>query len=528
MKKSATLLLLLLSFLSKTYAQNFYRKFPIPPDINSRVYNLGESAPITPTSDGGYLLNYNYGYPDLHGGPIYSEIIKTDANFTPLWKKNLWGSNGRKIFTFNDGSSIIYQNGFSLNLFSFRLEKIDPNGQPIWNKYDFETDPNKIDIIDGVQKDANNFVLAGVKVSNVSSLFGGQVQPILMEFDNDGNFNRGFKIKKINITNPASQYYGTIEAINKDNSNYVVIIKSSQNSDRYIVKLDSSFNIVWSKNINYTIITPHLFKKISILNNGDILILDNYTDSSGFIALMKINSNGQLIWYKKVFANYISIKDQKEISSNDFIISGTIDDLNSIRNLIVKFDTNGNILWSKKYFSSFMTGEIFEKTPTEWYFTGFNYSTNISDNHPFLFSIDHNGNNSCIVENINLNSYSETVILGDDYFTTEPLTLLTPLTYTSNPSVSQSYEDGCISLNNTNFEKSDNILISPNPSNGIINLNSIELIEKVTITNTIGQNIETYFPNNTNISIAIKNNGIYLLTIQTQKGIRTRKVIIEK
>lgn len=63
------ILLTLLSFSTIVNSQTFTRKFPVTQ--STQVYNLGNCAPIVQTSDGGYILNYSYGYPGIHGGPIF-------------------------------------------------------------------------------------------------------------------------------------------------------------------------------------------------------------------------------------------------------------------------------------------------------------------------------------------------------------------------------------------------------------------------------------------------------------------------
>ena len=104
---------LFLLFSMYSFGQTITRSFPIPD--SSIQYSTGTSAPIVQTPDNGYMLNYSYSYPNWDVAPGYqSTIIKTDANFIPLWSRKLYGGNGKKTIVLSDGSSIFFTDTGSL------------------------------------------------------------------------------------------------------------------------------------------------------------------------------------------------------------------------------------------------------------------------------------------------------------------------------------------------------------------------------------------------------------------------------
>lgn len=514
------ILLTLLSFSTIVISQTFTRKFPITQ--STQVYNLGNCAPIVQTSDGGYILNYSYGYPNIHGGPIFSEIIKTDASFLPLWKKELWGSNGKKTFTFVDGSTILFENGFSLNSLSFNLEKFDSNGQTIWRKFEYETYPNKISIQDATLKDLTTIKLAGTKEINVGQ-FNSTSKPVILDFDLDGNYIQGISLSIPSVNN------GSIESICKEISgNYYVMIKNL--TSRYIAKFSSSNTLIWCKNFSFNNYYFYNINSSIVLNNGDLLIggsYNNYSVNKETFALVRITSDGNLVWSKTINNFNTSISSLKEISSNEIVVTGIIYENYVPRNVIMKIDSNGNSIWANKYSNAFSISELHQKTTNDWYYSAFSYS--MTESNPYVFNTENNGNTTCNKEDITFNFITNPATLSPATLITNPLTLLTPSLVNGEQSNIQTFEDNCIPLlSNSSFIRTKDCKIFPNPSNGQINILSKDLINKITISDILGQRINEFYPNLTESNFNIQNSGIYLITVETEIGNQTFKVIITK
>ena len=513
------LLLTILLFSAISNGQTFTRKYPVTQD--TQPYTLGSCAPIIQTADGGHILNYSYGYPGIHGGPLYSEIIKTDAAFLPLWKKEIGGSNGIKTLGFSDGSSIFFENSFSFYLFSFSLEKFDSNGQTLWRKSDFAVDPYKISIQDALVKNTNTIKLAGIQEYNSGSS-GYNSQPVLMDFDTNGNYIQG-----ISLSIPSVPYGGIESMCQETSGDYYVVIKNL--ASRYVAKFSASNAIIWCKKLNlnngdfYTITTS------VALNNGDLLIGGNYNNYSvGFLtfALVRITTDGNLVWSKTINDLRTSISSFKELSANEIMATGTISPDFIPRSVIMKIDGNGNPVWAKKYSNAFSISELYPKSSNDWYYAAFSYSiTEISS--PFIFNTQNDGMATCNAEDVSFNFIDNPTSLSTVSLTTNPLTLLTPTTITTGQSVTQIYEDDCIPLlSNSNIIKINDCKIFPNPSNGEVNVLSNGIMHKITVNTILGQRVKEFYPNGTESNFIIQSNGIYLITIETEIGIQRFKIII--
>ena len=82
------------------------------------------------------------------------------------------------------------------------------------------------------------------------------------------------------------------------------------------------------------------------------------------------------------------------------------------------------------------------------------------------------------------------------------------------------YVDTCISgINNALFNQ---LSIYPNPTNGLINIESDLEIEQITLYSVDGQLIETTLKR----SILLRIKGIYFIKIRTEKGTIVRRVVV--
>ncbi|MES2748016.1 MAG: T9SS type A sorting domain-containing protein [Bacteroidota bacterium] len=519
------LLYLLFSFSTLLNSQTFTRNFPIPQI--SQAYTLGSTAPIVTTSDGGYILHYSYGYPDLHGGPLFSEIIKTDAAFLPLWKKVLYGSNGKKTFTFGDGSIILSENAFSQNNISFSIEKLDANGNSSWRKYDYEVYPNKIDIRDAIQKDNNTIKFAGVKTFNIGQLFGSFSTPVIMDFDLNGNFVQGISLTIPSSTSPGSH---TIESICKEPSGNYYVFTLGLGSVRHVAKFSPTNTLIWCKQISFNNYNFSGINSTVILSNGDLLIggsYNNYSLSIATFALMRITSNGTLVWSKTINDYKTVINGVQELSPTEIIVTGSMYQNYLPRSIVMKVDANGNTVWAKKYSNAFTISEVFRKASNDWYYAAFSYS--LSDGHPFIFNTENNGNTVCTTEDISFNFVNNPASLSTVSITVNPLSLLTPLSITnSGQTETQSYVDNCLPLAVSDFNPSKKCVIYPNPSNGLVNISSDNTINKITINTILGQTVNVFYPNSLESNFTIESSGMYLVTVETDFGSQGFKVLITK
>ncbi|MDO5760322.1 MAG: T9SS type A sorting domain-containing protein [Bacteroidota bacterium] len=91
---------------------------------------------------------------------------------------------------------------------------------------------------------------------------------------------------------------------------------------------------------------------------------------------------------------------------------------------------------------------------------------------------------------------------------------------TPNTSITAGETGGTSSLEN---EIESKFLVYPNPANNVLNIETIDNIQNISIINSIGQEVLT--SNSTRINIENLNSGVYFLNIVTNEGIARQKFI---
>lgn len=80
-----------------------------------------------------------------------------------------------------------------------------------------------------------------------------------------------------------------------------------------------------------------------------------------------------------------------------------------------------------------------------------------------------------------------------------------------------------------NIESEDiKISIYPNPTNGTINIISLNETDEIIVVNYLGQTVHFEKPNKKNISLSLENEGIYFLTVTSKNQRTTRKIIVSR
>ena len=72
------------------------------------------------------------------------------------------------------------------------------------------------------------------------------------------------------------------------------------------------------------------------------------------------------------------------------------------------------------------------------------------------------------------------------------------------------------------------VAVFPNPTQGVLNINSAVPMSQVTVYNSLGQNVATYEANNTqNYSVDTNGiaNGLYVIELTTPSGVVTEKFL---
>jgi len=268
--------------------------------------------------------------------------------------------------------------------------KYDSNGNVLWAK---STGNNDIGYTRCVTTDVfGNLLVSGIFNSSSIS-FGSYIlnnpaiygTMFLVKYDYKGNAlwakNAINSSSSNGITSVSTDKVGNIYALGyfQDNSldfgTETLINNGAPNQDIFLVKYDSSGNVLWAKNMGGA--DHDVGNSVNIDVNGNVFItgyfssslisfgsttLNNHNSGNADIFIAKYDPSGNLIWAKSAGGNDTDTPNsiQTDQFGNAYIggyfksssISfGTtiLANPNSgyIKNFITKYDTNGNVLWAK-------------------------------------------------------------------------------------------------------------------------------------------------------------------------------------
>jgi hypothetical protein len=86
----------------------------------------------------------------------------------------------------------------------------------------------------------------------------------------------------------------------------------------------------------------------------------------------------------------------------------------------------------------------------------------------------------------------------------------------------------CFAINNVAIGESDldnGITVFPNPTTGKLNITSSEKIETIEVYDVLGREVLTVKEPSSEIDLSILQTGVYVIRLQTKKGISVRKVL---
>ncbi|MFC2100272.1 T9SS type A sorting domain-containing protein [Bacteroidota bacterium] len=342
------------------------------------------------------------------------------------------------------------------------------------------------------------------------------------------------------------------------------------NGDPTLVKLDMSYNTVWS-----TALFSQSFSAgvSAILPDGnDIYVSGSYQSSTTFIG--KLDSLGDTLWTsilpQTTFANLTSII---KLSDGNFLASGNLDDYP----LAIKFNSNGDTLWTyteylfisftkmsafersnkeivlvptRKYIELDSTGQrigetdffndfydLYEQGDTVYLFGTHKDQQFGGNQYPYIQVINKNLDSLdsyIYTENIHpmvRNRFSDVVPSCSGGFATSGL-IRDSINVSANTwnIIAAQFNDTCNSTsgleNNVN-----NYIISlyPNPTNSQITLNSNEEIVGIVIYNLLGLQVlsRTINTNETQINLKHLPKGMYVVNIIFNERSLSKKLILQ-
>jgi beta-propeller repeat-containing protein/type IX secretion system substrate protein len=515
-------------------------------DKFGNVYTVGAfTGPVDPAS----------GVPK----PDTTFVSKSDANGNSLWTKQIGGVSDVKACSIAlDASGNPYITGYFSDTADF-----DP-GSAVYNLYA----PHSVNLFVLKLDAAGNFVWAKQVNSKASSGTGGIAGNSIAVDASNNSYTAGV--------------FADTDDFDPGPGTYYVAPMAANSRDIFILKLDSSGNFIWVKQIGGVSSGNAMVTSIAVEATGDVhttgycsgtIDFDpgpavfNLTSPGGEYAFIsKLDPLGNFAWAKQIYSG-ISLNEGHgvavDISGNTCVtgvFGGSLTDFDpgvgvyemssdSGVVFILKLDASGNFVWAKQIGGRLANSIAVDPSGsvyTTGWFDGYNADF---DPGPGVFllpggyevayisKLDATGNlvwakqvgdttstGYTQPQSIAVDGFGNAYITGDyagngDF---DPGAKIFNLTgrgaFVEKLSVYPEYI--------TEIAKKNTISVYPNPSGKNINISSEENIDELKITDLTGRTIYWSRPKQKNTSAEIEDPGIYFLLAITTYGQLTAKIVV--
>ena len=252
---------------------------------------LDQAYHIAQTSDGGFIISgstesFGFGGSDIR-------LTKTDPNGLIEWNKYL-GSNynehGGQVLLSEDGGYIVVGNrDFGENRGQdIWLIKTNSQGDTIWTKtFGGTASENGVDILD---TEDNGYIILG----NKTTISNEDTDIYIIKLDSIGN-----EQWSQNYGNGSNDYGQSI--LQNSDGGYTIkfIVKSFgvENTSTGLIKINSIGEMIWTKTYGGTYSIPsEIFYQTDTGNYIFTCSVFNYSDNSYDAWMFKVNENGEIIW----------------------------------------------------------------------------------------------------------------------------------------------------------------------------------------------------------------------------------------
>ena len=488
-------------------------------------------------NDGGYIMA---GYTTSFGeGELDFLIIKTDSLGEVEWSKTYGGTYSEQanvIKQTSDNGYIIggYTESYGTTSKSSYIIKIDSIGTIEWTKiYSNGGECNSI------LTNSNGEIIALLEGVNLLQV---------VKLSSSGNE----LWSKINLDN-ASTIYTSYKSRMIELSNGNILIGSATNSftngNCYLLCLNANGNLVWAKNF-----VGNKVRGLCELSNGEIICsIEDPTSNDFDIGWLKITSSGNILGYRRIFSDFRDVPTSIVPIGNDVILSGETAGFNQNQTSAysMKIDNDGTLLWSKIYkpgvYNTFASMDLINKSSNPIYAGTMLVNGSID---ALLVRTDENGNSMCndsivspfdtnftyienmptpIIQDSSFNFTSggieNTPIVAKNTFCLNVKGCMNPDASNYNPIATE--DDGSCILGMKKFSMNDYIQVYPNPSKGSFFIEGMKSPVMIHIYDAKGSLIQQYKLQTIKTEITLPIKGIYVVTIQTEKELITKKVSIQ-
>ena len=310
---------------------------------------------IIQSSDGGYVIagwtsSFGAGYWDIY-------VVKLDAGGNVVWAKTIggiFGDSAYSIIQSSDGGYVvagmteIERCGTSCYFSDFYVVKLDSSGNVEWTKtIDIGPDDEARSII---QSSDGGYVVAGW-AWNYETV---GIDTYVVKLDSSGNVEWA---KAINL---GGWDYANSITQSSDGS-YVIAGRTYRygvGSDIYVVKLDAGGNVVWAKTIDrgddyaWSIIQSSDGGYVVAGFTSNLVIGEHYIyfgmgDPDFYV--VKLDSSGNVEWTKTIrMMDYNYAWSIIQSSDGGYVVAGFAYSFGIGRYIyVVKLDSSGNVEWTK-------------------------------------------------------------------------------------------------------------------------------------------------------------------------------------
>jgi arginine repressor len=264
---------------------------------------------VIQSSDGGYVIagytqSFGAGGPDMY-------VVKLDSNGNVVWTKTIGGSNGdvaNSIVQSSDGGYVVVGETLSFGASGrdIYVVKLDSSGNVEWTKTiggSWDDFANSV-----IQSSDGGYVIAGY----TQSFGAGGWDIYVVKLDSSGNVIWSKTIGG----GDADVAYSIIQS---SDGGYIVIGRTQSfgagGYDVYVVKIDSSGNVLWTKTIG----GGSADEARSIIQSSDGgFAIAGYTQSFGAglydIYVVKTGPSGDICWSRGI-TNYVVSSVSSSFSS---------------------------------------------------------------------------------------------------------------------------------------------------------------------------------------------------------------------
>ncbi len=444
-----------------------------------------EGLDVLPTNDGGYIIAGMTGNNTVNDLNIY--IVKTDNLGVIQWTKSYGGPKPEyswSIIETKDSNFFVlgYSQSFGGGDYDTYLLKINQSGDSLWAKaYGGNGNGAGKEII---PTSDGNYMIVGESNDPVHSNYNA----FLMKIDPAGNiiWNKNYGGAAYESGNSVKQCL---------DGGYIFTgqtFSSGLGGDAYLVKTDSIGDTLWTKTFG----GAQYDEGMSVLANSDGTYIFCVRDSSSGagdidVQIIKTDSAGTIIWNKTYGGNKKDTgKMIQPTTDGGYVIAAISRSFGWVKPdmWILKIDSGGDTLWTRHYGGSDNDHCYSVRQTSDGGFTAIGHTESYGTNWEIIF--------------LKLNQIGK---MG---------------TY--------------LSIDENDINNSINVY--PNPSDESIQIEwegPDEPGAKLSITNAVGQSVYSETINLSNqkrsntIDLRGNNPGIYILTIQSEKKLLRKKIIIK-